>query len=48
MVHLSVLGRSGVQSDAVHRASVATPAKTLRCTTEGRAPLNRGRVPHLC
>jgi hypothetical protein len=48
MEHMSVLGRSGVQTDEAHRASAATPSKTHRCPTEGRAPLNCGRVPHLC
>lgn len=48
MEHMSVLGRSGMQSGVAHRASAASPPKTLICSTEGRAPLNRVRVPHLC
>jgi hypothetical protein len=48
MGHMSVLGRSGAQSDVAHRAGAATPSKTLRCPTAGRDPLNRGRVPRLC
>jgi hypothetical protein len=39
MGHMSVLGRSGVQRDVAHRASAATPAKTLRCPTRGPRPL---------
>ena len=48
MEHMIVLGRSGAPRDVVHRASAATPTKTLICPTEGRAPLNRGRVARLC
>jgi hypothetical protein len=39
MGHMSVLGRSDAQSDVVHRASAATPAKTLRCPTRRPRPL---------
>jgi hypothetical protein len=45
MGHMIVLGRSDAQSDAPmvgqwHRASVATPAKTLKCPTRGPRPFN--------
>jgi len=35
MGHMIVLGRSGAQTDVVHRASAATPAKTIICPTRG-------------
>ena len=45
MGHMSVLGRRGAPRDATvdaqwHRASAATPSKTLRCPTRRPRPLN--------
>ena len=39
MGHMCVLGRSGAPRDVAHRASAATPSKTLRCPTRGPRPL---------
>ena len=39
MGHMSVLGRRGAPRDVAHRASPATPSKTLRCPTRGPRPL---------